>query len=187
METENSNNNNAFKSRPIPSPITHLSFMASQIWLRIVAAATSVTAACLMFNSRQSKVLFGTDLDARYSYSPAFKFYGMMNAVACAFSVLSLLPVFSLGRKFSNSINYFFLFLHDLMIVLLLAGGCAAATTVAQIGKYGNSHAGWMPICDNFGKFCHKVAASLILGYVSLFCYLLLTVISANKARQVPV
>lgn len=144
METENNNNNSTavFKLRPIPSPITHLSFMASQIWFRIVAAGTSIAVACLMFTSRESKVLFGAELDARYNYSPAFKyvvfcfvkyvvydemfckgvclfvccrFFTMMNVVVCGFSLLSLMPVFTLGRKFSNSINYFFLFLHDLV------------------------------------------------------------------------
>ncbi|KAI3727086.1 hypothetical protein L1987_66895 [Smallanthus sonchifolius] len=183
METE-TNNSAVIK---IPSPITHLSFMASQIWLRIVAAATSIAAVCLMLHSRQSKVLFGTPMDARYTYSPAFKFFMFMNVVACALSVLSLLPVFTLARKFSNSINYFYLFLHDLILLILLAVGSGAATAFAQVGKFGNSHAGWMPICDNFGKFCHKLSSSLILGYITLLCYLLLAIISANKARQIPV
>ncbi|KAJ0680006.1 putative casparian strip membrane protein [Helianthus annuus] len=186
MSTEN-NNSGILKIRPVPSPVTHLSFMLSQVSLRLAAAAASIAAACLMLNSRQSKVLFGTNLDARYTYSPAFKFFTMMNVVACAFSVLSLLPVFVLSRKLSNSLNYFFLFLHDLMIVILLAGGFGAATTYAQVGKYGNSHAGWMPICNDFGKFCHHVAASLILGFLALFCYMVLAVMSANKARQIKV
>ncbi|KAM0004536.1 putative casparian strip membrane protein [Helianthus debilis subsp. tardiflorus] len=186
METENNNSAN-LKLHPIPSPITHLSFMASQIWLRIMAAATSIAAVILLLNSRQSKVLFGTDMDARYTYSPAFKFFMFMNVVACALSVLSLLPVVTLGRKFSNSINYFYLFLHDLMLAILLAGSSGAATTFAQVGKYGNSHAGWMPICESFGKFCHKAFSSLVLGYIAVFCYVLLVVISANKARQIPV
>ncbi|KAI3786456.1 hypothetical protein L1987_40147 [Smallanthus sonchifolius] len=186
METE-TNNSGVFKLRPIPSPITHFSFTASQISLRAIAAAASIAAACLMLNSRQSKVLFGTNLDARYTYSPAFKFFTMMNVVACAFSVLSLLPVFILGRKYSNSVNHFFLFLHDLMMVILLAGGTGAATAYAQTGKNGNSQAGWMPICDNFGKFCHKVASSLILGYIAVFCFMVLAIISANKARQIHV
>ncbi|KAL8230488.1 hypothetical protein R6Q57_000266 [Mikania cordata] len=186
MET-GTNGSADFKLQPIiPSPITHLYFMASQIWLRIVAAATSISAVILILNSRQSKVLFGTNLDARYSYSPAFKFYMILNVVVCAFSVLSMLPVFKLGRKFSNSINYFYLFLHDLILVILLAVGTGAATAFGQVGKYGNSHAGWMPICDNFEKFCLKVVSSLILGYISIICYLLLAIISANKARQIP-
>ncbi|XP_076889738.1 CASP-like protein 1F1 [Bidens hawaiensis] len=182
METE-TNNSGDLK----PQPNTHSTFTASEISLRITAAATSLTAACLMFNSRQSKVLYGTPLDARYTYTPALKFFTVMNVVVCALSVLSLLSVFMLVRKFSSSVNYFYLFLHDLLIMVLLAGGIGAATTVAQVGKYGNSYAGWMPICDNFGKFCHKVAPSLILGYLCLFCYLVLAIISANKARQMKV
>ncbi|KAK1433960.1 hypothetical protein QVD17_10878 [Tagetes erecta] len=186
METE-PNNTHVFKLQQIPSPITHLSFMASQIWLRIVAAGSSIAAVLLMLNSRQSKVLYGTDMDARYTYSPAFKFFFVINVVACVMSVLSLLPVFTLGRKFAYSINYFFLFLHDLMLAILLAAGAGAVTAFAQVGKYGNSNAGWMPVCDNFGKFCHKISSSLILGYIVLFCYVLLVIISANKARQIPV
>ncbi|KAK9054604.1 hypothetical protein SSX86_025683 [Deinandra increscens subsp. villosa] len=177
METEN-------KHSDVSPPITHI---ASQISFRIIAAATSIAAACFMFNSRQSKMLYGTNMDARYTYSPAFKFFTMMNVVACGCSVLSLLPVFAIGRTFTNSVNFFFLFLHDLTIAMLLAGGTGAATTVAQVGKFGNNHAGWMPICDNFGKFCHKVAWSLIFGYMALFCYLVLVVLSAYKARQIQV
>ncbi|CAI9280612.1 unnamed protein product [Lactuca saligna] len=184
METENVNTT-VSKLRPSPSPVSHFCFTASQIWLRIVAAGTSIAAACLMFNSRQSKVLFGTDLDARYTYNPSFKFFTIMNVVASVLSLLSLLPVFSLGRKFSNPVNYFFLFIHDLILTSLMVGGFGAAAAIAQVGKYGNNHAGWMPICDNFGKFCHKVMASLILSFLSTICYLLLTVISANKAREV--
>lgn len=73
------------------------------------------------------------------------------------------------------------------MLTILLVAGCGAATAIAQVGKYGNSYTGWIPICDNFEKFCHKLATSLILSYLTAICYLLLTIISANKARQVPV
>lgn len=73
------------------------------------------------------------------------------------------------------------------MIAILLTAGSGAATSYAQIGKYGNSHAGWMPVCNDFGKFCHKITSSLILGYIALFCYLLLAIVSANKARQTKV
>ncbi|KAL8217479.1 hypothetical protein R6Q57_020852 [Mikania cordata] len=170
---------------PISSPNTHLFSTSCQIAIRIVAGATSIAAAGLLFNSRQSEVLFGTNVDARYSYTPALKYYTIINVVACACSLLSLLPVFILGRKFSNPANFFLLFLHDLMIAIFLAAGCGAATTIAQVGKHGNSHAGWMPICDNFGKFCHKIVSSLVFGYIALFCYVVLAILSASKARQI--
>ncbi|KAL8256850.1 hypothetical protein R6Q59_028891 [Mikania micrantha] len=135
---------------PISSPNTHLFSTSCQIAIRIVAGATSIAAAGLLFNSHQSEVLFGTNVDARYTYTPALKYYTIMNVVACACSLLSLLPVFILGRKFSNPANFFLLFLHDLMIAIFLAAGCGAATTIAQVGKHGNSHAGWIPICFRF-------------------------------------
>jgi uncharacterized protein (TIGR01569 family) len=72
------------------------------------------------------------------------------------------------------------------MMSLVLAG-CAAATAEGFIGRYGNSHAGWIPICDHFGKFCNKMTTSVILSYLSLSFLLMLTIISASKSRQIQV
>lgn len=103
------------------------------------------------------------------------------------FAIVNMMSHFYLLDYPLIPIKYLDLVCYTQTIVILLAGGCGAATTYAQVGKYGNSHAGWMPICDNFGKFCHKVLYSLILGYITAFCYVLLAIISANKARKIPV
>lgn len=67
----------------------------------------------------------------------------------------------------------------------LLMAGCAAATAIGYVGKYGNSHTGWMAICDHFSKFCNKLILSIMLSYLSFFFYLCLTIISANRSRHV--
>lgn len=72
------------------------------------------------------------------------------------------------------------------MTVFLMAG-CAAATAVGYIGKYGNNHSGWMAVCGYFAKFCNRVTVAAFLSYLGLFIYLMLTVISANKSRQIQV
>lgn len=73
------------------------------------------------------------------------------------------------------------------IISVLLMAGCAAATAVGYVGKYGNSHAGWTAICGYFAKFCNRATAASSLSYFALFFYLILTVISANKSRQIQV
>ncbi|XP_075096301.1 CASP-like protein 1F1 [Nicotiana tabacum] len=75
---------------------------------------------------------------------------------------------------------------HKMMMVLLLAG-CAAATSIGFVGKYGVRQAGWMPICDHVSKFCQRVADSVMLSYLGVFFYLCLTIISANRSRHIQV
>ncbi|CAI9757327.1 unnamed protein product [Fraxinus pennsylvanica] len=91
-----------------------LSF-ASQILLRVLATGGTLAAAWLVLTSKQTVEVFGIVVDARYSYSSAFKFFAFANIIACAFSLLSLFIVFILGYKALNPRNYFFIFLHDLV------------------------------------------------------------------------
>ncbi|XP_057767577.1 CASP-like protein 1F2 [Salvia miltiorrhiza] len=164
-----------------PSSKSH----ATQIFLRILAIGTTLSAACLMFTNKQATVVYGIPVDARYTYSPAFKFFAFANIVAFALSLLSLILVFLMGRKAASSTHYFCLFLHDLIITTLLMAALAASWAIAYVGKFGNSHTGWIQICDHFGKFCNRGIASTLLGFLGVIIYLILTIVSANQSRQI--
>ncbi|KAL9422771.1 hypothetical protein AB3S75_034949 [Citrus x aurantiifolia] len=167
------------QSQPHHQPLKYQKrFHVAQICLRILAIATALAATWVILTSKQHLVIFGIPFDARYSYSSAFKFFAFANVAASAFSLLSLLYLLIVPA------NYFLLFLHDLFTMSLLLAGCAAATAVGYIGRYGNEHIGWMAICEQFGKFCNKVTASVILSYLSFLCLLVLTIISASRSRQ---
>ncbi|KAL7139652.1 hypothetical protein ABFS83_09G067400 [Erythranthe nasuta] len=167
---------------------THKSFILTQISLRFLAAASTLAATWITFTTKQTTLVFGIQIDARYSYSPTFKFFAYANLIASAFTFLSLFFVFLLGNKPAvDPTHYFYIFLHDLIMTVLLMGGCAAATAIGYVGKYGNSHSGWVAICGYFGKFCNRITAASLLSYFGFLLYLLLTVISANKSRQIQV
>ncbi|XP_059433369.1 CASP-like protein 1F1 [Corylus avellana] len=170
-----------------PPKKTQKIVLGVQIGLRILVIATALAATWVMLTSRQSTEIFGITFDARYSYSSTCKFFAFANAVACAFVLLSLLFVLFFCRQGPNPSNHYYLFLHDLFMMSLVLAGCAAATAEGFIGRYGNSHAGWTPICDHFGKFCNKMTTSVILSYLSLSFLFMLTIISASKSRQIQV
>ncbi|XP_057972595.1 CASP-like protein 1F1 [Malania oleifera] len=168
-----------------PLQKTQKIFQVAQIFLRILAFATALTATCLMVTNKQSTVIFGIEIDAKYSYSSAFKFFALANAVACAFCVVSLFLAFFLARQGSiNPSTYFLLFLHDLMMMGLVLAACAAATAIGYVGQYGNRHTGWVSICNQFGKFCRRSTISVVLSYLSFISLLLLSVISAYMSRH---
>lgn len=72
-------------------------------------------------------------------------------------------------------------------ILSLALAGCAAATAIGYVGKYGNRHSGWSPICDQFGEFCKRVTNAVIFAYLAVLFLLMLTIISASKSRQIMV
>ncbi|XP_044494435.1 CASP-like protein 1F1 [Mangifera indica] len=160
-------------------------FNLAQIFLRLLAISTALAAAIAMRTAKQSIVLFGTPYEAKSSYSTSFKFFIGGNAVACGCSILSLLYVFFLVRQGSSPNKYFFLFIHDLVMMSLLMSAAAAATAEAYIGRHGNKHSGWTAICHNFGKFCNKITLSLSFSYFSFLFMMILTIISARSSTQI--
>ncbi|KAI0492272.1 hypothetical protein KFK09_026541 [Dendrobium nobile] len=59
----------------------------------------------------------------------------------------------------------------DVIIAMLLTGAMASAGSISQVGKKGNVHAGWLPICDEVSKYCNQIMAALISGFIGLFLY----------------
>ncbi|XP_075500460.1 CASP-like protein 1F1 [Primulina tabacum] len=166
---------------------THKFFFLTQISLRILAFAASLAAAWMMLTNKQNALVYGIWVTASYSYSSAFKFFAYANLIACAFSVVSLFLASIFRYTAINPTSYFAMFIHDLIITVLLMAGCAAATAIGFVGKYGVSQAGWLPLCDHFPPFCNRGSAATMLSYASVFLYMVLTIISANKSRQIQV
>lgn len=68
----------------------------------------------------------------------------------------------------------------DVVIALLLTSSISAALAVSQIGKKGDTHAGWLPVCDQVPKFCDHVTGALIAGFVAAIVYLVLNLYSLH-------
>ncbi|XWS30551.1 hypothetical protein CRYUN_Cryun24cG0128000 [Craigia yunnanensis] len=163
------------------SNISKRSFFMAQTMLRIFAAAFALAAICVMATSSQSIILLGITFKAQYNYSSAMRFLLVTDAILCAFSVLSVIFVYRLSRSESDIKNCFYLFLHDMVIMVLAISGCAAATTVGYIGKYGEEKMGWLALCNRVGKFCNQMTISLVLSYLAFFSYFALAVMSSNE------
>ncbi|XVE63735.1 hypothetical protein DITRI_Ditri07aG0043600 [Diplodiscus trichospermus] len=101
---------------------THKLVLGAQIWLRILAIATALAATWVIIASNETAVVFGLSFEAKYSYSPAFKFFAFANAFACGFTLLSLFFVLFFVRHGLTPANYFSLFLHDLVSLYDVAG-----------------------------------------------------------------
>ncbi|KAM2583497.1 hypothetical protein TB2_044600 [Malus domestica] len=161
--------------------------LTAQVALRITAIFFTLIAISVTVTNGQSVVVFGLEFKAHYSYSTAFRFLVGANVVVCTFSVLSLIFVSFLSRPaYQHLKNYFFLFLHDTALMVLMISGCAAATAIGYVGKYGEKKMTWQPTCGYVKEFCNKMTVSLVFSYLAFSAYFLLTLMGAHNLMPRP-
>lgn len=165
---------------------TSKGFFVAQIMLRSLAAMLALAAVLVMIKSGQSTTVFGIEFQAKYSYSSAFRFFVGVDIAICVFSVISLITVCAFYGPKSNSKCYFSVFLHDLIAAVLMMSGCAAATAIGYVGRYGQDQTGWTKICDNVNKFCNFVMVSIALSYIAFLCLFVLTIMAFRRASHHP-
>ncbi|OAY67564.1 CASP-like protein BLE3 [Ananas comosus] len=135
--------------------------------LRLFAAAATLVAAVVMATSHETTSYFGFTMEAKFQYTSSFVFFVIANAIASGYSLLVLLiPSTS---SFSRLV-----IATDVIIGMLLTSAVAATGALSELGKNGNQHAGWLPICGQIHEFCNHVMGALICAFVGLLIYLLI-------------
>ncbi|KAI3976100.1 hypothetical protein MKX01_016783 [Papaver californicum] len=158
-------------------------FLYVETPMRIIGIISSLISIVLMVTCKQVSLYLGIEFVAKYSYSPAFKYFVVANGVACFFSVVSLFLVNPCSKNPDRK-KHFIIFMTDLVATVFYVTGCAAATSFAFTALHGNEHTGWMKICDQFKKFCHRSMESIILAYFASLLFLFLTIWSAWKSSK---
>ncbi|KAG9446270.1 hypothetical protein H6P81_012398 [Aristolochia fimbriata] len=178
--------NNLVKIEQNPPQKTKRLFLVTQVLIRAAASGASLAAALIMATNKEKKTVYGFEMEAKYTYSSAFRFLVGANIAACAYSLASLPFVLMLTANRSRQRCFFCLFLLDLMVMGLLTAASSAATAIGLVGKYGNSHTGWGEICSYVGHYCDKTTYSLVCSYAALILFFFITILSATKPKPSP-
>ncbi|KAL3624892.1 hypothetical protein CASFOL_031560 [Castilleja foliolosa] len=132
--------------------------------LRLLALGASVSATLIMLTSHDTAQVFNIKFEAKYSNSPTFKYFVLINAIASGYTfILMFFPS-------KSSYGHLILVL-DLIMGLLLDSSVSACIAIGQLGKKGNNHAGWLPICGQVPKFCDHITGALVSGFVAAIIY----------------
>lgn len=65
-------------------------------------------------------------------------------------------------------------------MTVLLASSISAALAIANVGKKGNTHAGWLPVCGQVPKFCDHATGALIAGFSAAVLHFVLLLCSIH-------
>ncbi|KAG8484507.1 hypothetical protein CXB51_022844 [Gossypium anomalum] len=151
--------------------------------LRFIAFCTTLSAVIIMVSSRQRATVLVFSFEAKYSDTPAFKYFVIVNAIVSVYGFLVLfLPSKSLLWRLVVALDAsdgFFPFFYK-VFTILLTSSISAALAIAYVGEKGNPIAGWLPICDQVTKYCNQVKGALIVGFVSVVLYMLLFLYSLH-------
>uniref|UniRef100_A0ACD5VNR7 Uncharacterized protein n=1 Tax=Avena sativa TaxID=4498 RepID=A0ACD5VNR7_AVESA len=146
---------------------------------RVATAAAAGVAAIVMATSHQTATVFGVEVQAKFQYMPPLVFFVVANVIACAYSILALLA------PTAPSPAARLVLAADAVLGMLLTGAAASATAISALGKNGNSHAGWLPICGIMGAFCDHATGALACGFVAValhFLVLLYSIYTMNSS-----
>ncbi|TXG71791.1 hypothetical protein EZV62_000370 [Acer yangbiense] len=149
--------------------------------LRVLLFSATLVAIIVMVTSEQSEFVLGLPVKrpAKFTHSPAFIYFVAALAVACFYSIItilvSILVIFkpTLHKKFLLHFAFW-----DVLILGLVASATGAAGAVAYIGLKGNSHVQWVKVCSTYDKFCQHVASSTALALIAAVVLVLLSMLS---------
>ncbi|XP_017225411.1 CASP-like protein 1F2 [Daucus carota subsp. sativus] len=128
-------------------PKNHRIFIIAQLILRALVPLFTLAAIIRTITSAQiTMVPDGGSFGARYSYSSALRYMVIADIVVGVSCFLSLILVFVcfIYPKWNIRIkNYVYIFLHDLVLLLLITSATSAASSIGMLALHGESKIGW--------------------------------------------
>ncbi|XP_068663052.1 CASP-like protein 1E2 [Aristolochia californica] len=172
--------------------VNQKSIWPSDFLLRLLAVLTTVTASIVMGVDKETRMIpfslspnlppLEFPVPARWHYVSALKFFVGVNAIACAYSALSLL-VSVAGKAGKGSLEVSLLVL-DLIVRVLLSTATGAAAAVALLAVDGNSYLNWHKICNIYTKFCRQAAAAIVVSILGMLVFMIEILFSVLKLRR---
>ncbi|KAK7332212.1 hypothetical protein VNO80_28961 [Phaseolus coccineus] len=168
-------------TQPLPAGVD---YFKADVILRFMLLAASVVALGVIVSSDQTElVLFQGNLvpqPAKFKYSPAFVYFVAAFSVSGLYALISALASIAVIQKPEFKLKFLLHFIFwDALILGIIASATGAAGSVAYIGLKGNSHMGWIKVCNVYDKFCRHLAGSIAVALFGSIVTILLIWLSA--------
>ncbi|XP_058209179.1 CASP-like protein 1E2 isoform X2 [Rhododendron vialii] len=177
MDTQNGNHGEVMKE------VGKRKVSMSEVGLRFLAFSLTLVAAVLVGVDKQTKIV-AIPLTAKFHYFSAFVYFVVVNAIACAYAIISLVLTLASNKGGNKGCLALMITTLDLVMLALLSSASGATGGIGLIGIRGNSHVQWKKVCNVFDKFCHQLLAGFVLSVLGSAIFLLLLVISARKLQK---
>ncbi|KAG6544522.1 hypothetical protein Mapa_014040 [Marchantia paleacea] len=193
QDTEMGEATNGYIGTPGTVPVSHAGndsgmrrMRTASILMRLTAMALCVTALVTMVTDKQTHYFnFASTTivkTAEYTNVLALKVFVYANGVVAGYSLLQALwTILAKSSYVTSKGQLWTTFFLDQLIVYVLIGVTAAATEVAYLAEKGEADVAWPKQCNNFGRFCSQVGASVIVCFAAILTLVFLAVVSAKQ------
>ncbi|PIA50447.1 hypothetical protein AQUCO_01300887v1 [Aquilegia coerulea] len=154
------------------------SVKTAETLLRIVPMALCVSAMVVMLKNSQTND-YGS---VSYSDLGGFRYLVYANGICAGYSFLS---AFHTARTRTSNVStmpiaWAYFFFDQVMTYAVLAAG-AVSTEVVYLAYKGDTAISWSESCGEYGGFCKKATVSVIITFVTMACYVVLSLISSYR------
>lgn len=172
-----------------PRAVSNKGVSMIDLILRILGGVGTLVSSIAMGTTKQT-LPFATRFvrfHAKYDDLSSFKLFVIVNAIVCAYFVLTIpLSVAHIMWSMARGSRILLVILDTVMLGLLTAGA-SAATSIVYLAHNGNNSANWLPVCQQYKDFCLHASGSLIGsfgGIVFLILLILLAAIALSRQRK---
>uniref|UniRef100_A0A2P2IIP0 CASP-like protein n=1 Tax=Rhizophora mucronata TaxID=61149 RepID=A0A2P2IIP0_RHIMU len=151
------------------------SMLKAEAPLRLVPMALGISALVLMLKNSQTND-FGS---LSYSDLGAFRYLVHANGICAGYSLVSAIVV-AMPRPSTLSVAWTFFCLDQVLTYGILAAGTVSLEVLFLANK-GDSAITWSAACGSFGAFCHRATTSVMITFLGVACYVVLSLISSYK------
>nr|XP_043639718.1 casparian strip membrane protein 1-like [Erigeron canadensis] len=149
--------------------------------LRILAVVGTLASSISMGTTEQTLPFFTrfVRFNAQYDDFPSFRLFVIVNAIVCAYLVLTIpLSIVHIIRSAERGTRILLVIL-DTVMLGLLTSGASAATSMVYLAHNGNNSANWLAVCQQYKSFCRRASGSLIGSYGAIVVFILLILLAA--------
>ncbi|XP_021905002.1 CASP-like protein 1E2 [Carica papaya] len=154
-----------------------------ELMMRVLGVVLTLVAAIILGVNKQTKLVslellpnlppVYVPATAKAHYLSAFVYCTVINAMACAYGVVSMV-LLTRKKVRKSGVMMMMITVIDLVMVALLFSSNGAAAAIGLMGYEGNSRLRWNKVCNVFGKFCVQVAVAIVLSLLACVVFLCL-------------
>ncbi|CAH8388924.1 unnamed protein product [Eruca vesicaria subsp. sativa] len=148
----------------------------TETMLRLAPVGLCIAALVIMLKNSQDNE-FGS---ISYANLSAFRYLVHANGICAGYSLLTAVIAAMPGSSSTMPRVWTFFCLDQILTYLVLAAG-AVSTEVLYLAYKGDDAITWSDACSSFGSFCHRATASVIITFVVVCLYVVLSLISSYK------
>nr|KJB12802.1 hypothetical protein B456_002G037500 [Gossypium raimondii] len=101
------------------------------------------------------------------------------NGICAGYSLLS--AIIAAVPRPSTMPRAWTFFLLDQILTYIILGAAAVSTEVLYLANKGDSAITWSAACGTFAGFCHKATIAVVITFVAVICYAVLSLVSSYR------